>query len=153
MGELGPENMQAHPWISATGAISNSDSSPGTFDVDPDQYTSAFKDLKGVSHTFPIRAHVDLTSKRYKNTKVSFKNGRFISLTGHLTQFQSGEDDSEQRFVIGVVNFDFLGYAPPPPAASSTLLSESAPFQHDTTQSKSSNFGSYRHTKQGEDEV
>ena len=132
-GELGPENMQFLPWISATGAISNSDSSLGTFDLDPDQYTSVFKDLKGVPHTFPIRAHVDLTSKRYKNMKISFKNGHFISVTGHLTQVQPelAENDSEQRFVIAVANFDFLGYAPPPLAASPTPLSKCATSQKD----------------------
>ena len=51
MGKLGPENMQHLPWILATGAISNGDNSPGTFDIDPNQYTSAFKDLKGIAHS------------------------------------------------------------------------------------------------------
>lgn len=127
LGELGPENMQFLPWISATGAILNSDNTLGTFDLNPDQYTSAFKDLKGVPHTFPLRAHVDLTSKRYKNIKLSFKNGRFISVTGHLTQVEPvpADDESEQRFVIAVANFDFLGYAPPPAATSPTPLSKS----------------------------
>lgn len=127
LGELGPENMQFLPWISATGAILNSDNTLGTFDLNPDQYTSAFKDLKGVPHTFPLRAHVDLTSKRYKNIKLSFKNGRFISVTGHLTRVEPvpADDESEQRFVIAVANFDFLGYAPPPAATSPTPLSKS----------------------------
>lgn len=125
MGELGPENMQSLPWISATGSISNGDNSLGTFDLDPEQYTAAFKDLKNARHTFPIRAQVDLTSKRYKNAKPSFKNGRFVSITGYLTRIQPGPAEDEQRFVVSVANFDFLGYAPPPAAPSSSPASMS----------------------------
>lgn len=149
-GELGPEDMQLLPWISATGAISNSDNTLGTFDLDPDQYISAFKDLKGVPHSFPIRAHVDLMSKRYKNIKPSFKNGRFVSVTGYLTWLQTepARDELEQRFVIAVANFDFLGYAPPPPAASPTPLSKSTVYLRKTgCESKGITTRTHRHTK------
>jgi hypothetical protein len=113
-----PEDKFVQPWISASGAISNSDGTLGTFDIDPPQYVSAFKDIPGARPLFPIRGCIDLSSKRYSNNKPSLKNNRFISITGHLTRVQEGESPNLNRFCVDIVNFDFLGYAPPPAAAS-----------------------------------
>lgn len=126
----GPKNVHFLPWILVTRVISNSDDSLSMFDLNPDQYILAFKNLKGVPHTFPICAHVDLTLKHYKNIKVFFKNKWLSSLTGHLTQFQPelAENDSEQRFIIMVTNFDFMRYTPPLSAASFTPLNKSVTY-------------------------
>jgi hypothetical protein len=112
-----PEKF-VQPWISASGAIANSDGGLGTFDIDPPQYVSAFKDASGARPLFPIRCCIDLSSKRYSSNKPSLKNNRFISITGRLTCIQPGQFPDVNRFCVDIENFDFLGYAPPPAAAS-----------------------------------
>lgn len=117
-GNMASEDVLIQPWITATGAIAKSDGNLGTFNIDPQQYVSAFKDAGGARPLFPIRGCIDMSSKRFTTHKPSLKNNRFISIAGRLSRIQPGPSPEDTRFCVEVENFDFLGYAPPPAAAS-----------------------------------
>ncbi|KAI0246612.1 hypothetical protein BJV78DRAFT_1253392 [Lactifluus subvellereus] len=119
VGDVSAEDLLNKPWISASGAIlANSEGNLGVFDIDPSQYVSAFKDAPGIRPLFPIRACIDLSSKRYSHNKPTLKPNQFISITGHLSHIQAGQSPNLNRFCVEVENFDFLSFAPPPTAAS-----------------------------------
>jgi hypothetical protein len=100
--------MRLQPYISVSGAASNSNKTDGFFDVTASQYTAYYKNRRAVS-TLPVRAFFD--SNKYKSKKPVPSDNTYVSVEGFLGDVEMDESGRATLFRMSVDNISFLGRA------------------------------------------
>lgn len=98
-------------WVHGSGTVNKSDDK-NCFDLDPAQYTSALKELKGTSptaSTLPLHCVIP-DSPRYKNKKPIPRVSTMVSFEGYLcSRVTNSETGKTERFRIDIDHVNFMG--------------------------------------------
>lgn len=104
-------------FVQLCGVATNINRDDATFNVEAEPYVSAVKDVDGIKAIFPARCLI-LNTARFKKYKPIPANGRYVSVTGFLTNVELQEDHTVKQFVIDIDQVIFLGqYVPTAPRA------------------------------------
>jgi hypothetical protein len=108
--------MRERAYINISGAAVNSNKSSSFFEVNASQYTSHYKDNRGLS-VLPIRAHFN--SNKYKSKKPIPSDNTYVSMEGFLEDIETDASGRVTMFHVSVDNINFLGRATLSPSVAS----------------------------------
>ena len=98
------------PYFHISGTVINSNTKHSTFEMQPTQYVSSLKSLRKRSMgPFPIKCTF-MESARFRNKKLTPKDGSYVTIEGSLTNFAiAPNEDFPNHFNISIENITFLG--------------------------------------------
>ncbi|KAG6848449.1 hypothetical protein C0991_000592 [Blastosporella zonata] len=101
--------------LSTSGSVEHVDEKKHNFDLAPEQYVAACKDISG-KPTFPAQCRIPDTA-RWKDRVPKVKEGSYVSVGGFLSGIIRNDKNGIKQFVIEVEKITFLGRAPITPRA------------------------------------
>ena len=102
------DNIRERAYINISGAAINLNKTAGFFKINAPQYTSHYKNNRGLS-ILPMRAHFN--SNKYRIKKPIPSNNTYISFEGFLEAIETDSTGHTMSFHVSVDNINFLGRA------------------------------------------
>src|SRR5216684_2499497 len=105
------DNLRHQPFLTVSGAVFNSNTDDGCFDINAPQYTKIFKAQRHLA-TFPIRATFDDVC--YKRKKPVPSNNTYVVVDGFLDHIEFDHNAHPSLFHVSIDTIGFLGRATTP---------------------------------------